>query len=696
MDEAERKTNTFSKSVSQFAQSAGQGLEDIGKTIFTGAAVVAGAALLGAGVALKSFVDEAANAQMVQAQLNQVLESTGGVAGVTAEMVNKLADHYSGLTMFEDEAIISGQNMLLTFTNIGKDVFPMATQTMLDMSQALGQDMKSSAMQLGKALQDPIQGITALQRVGVNFTDEQKSMVENMVKAGDVMGAQKYILEELQREFGGSAEAAGKTFAGQLTILQNKLGNVKEAIGTAMMPALQKMLDLFISLSSRPEVQAFITQLTEKLATGADLVARAFETIANGGLLSFFQTFEDGSSYVSNFLQLMGMSEENANQWGAKINEVATWIINAFTTLTTAMENDKGIIIAVVAAIGTALAVAAWSIMAPLLPAIAVMVAIGAVVYLLYTAWTQNWGGIQEKMAAVWAWLEPVLQNIQTWLSENIPVAIQTLSDFWNNTLVPAAKTAFEFVRNIIDGAMQFISDLTSGKLGWMSQVWNNSMNIIMTVVTTILANIKSFFALFQAALSGDWYRFGEILREIWDRSWKAIGTILSLAWDNFKTIISTAVTNIIAFFRDTDWGQVGTDIVKGIANGIMNSLQWIMDAAIAAAQAALDAAKGFLGISSPSKVFEMQVGWQMAAGTARGWEHGLDRLMAPSFGALTPAPVMASAGGGMAMGGGRTGSVQVVVQHQPMLSLGDRYEAEQVLKPMIQGLLRELGIEVE
>lgn len=410
------------------------------------------------------------------------------------------------------------------------------------------------------------------------------------------------------------------------------------------------------TLSEAARYQALYALMVQQSAAAQGDFARTADGVANQTRIVQAQ-FENAAATLGQQLlpyatQLLG--------W---ISQAITW----FQALTPAQQGWIVGILAVIAVIGPLLMIVGGLITAigtiigvigaittPVLIVIAVIAALIAVAYLLYQAWTNNWGGIQEKTQA-----------------------------------------AIDFVKGLIDGGMQFISDLTSGKLGWMSQVWNNSMNIIMTVVTTILANIKSFFALFQAALSGDWYRFGEILREIWDRSWKAIGTILSLAWDNFKTIISTAVTNIIAFFRDTDWGQVGTDIVKGIANGIMNSLQWIMDAAIAAAQAALDAAKGFLGISSPSKVFEMQVGWQMAAGTARGWEHGLDRLMAPSFGGLTPAPVLASSGGGMALGGGRTGSVQVVVQHQPLLSLGDRYEAEQVLKPMLQGLLREMGIEV-
>jgi hypothetical protein len=63
-----------------------------------------------------------------------------------------------------------------------------------------------------------------------------------------------------------------------------------------------------------------------------------------------------------------------------------------------------------------------------------------------------------------------------------------------------------------------------------------------------------------------------------------------------------------------------------------------VINAAIAVAQAAIDAAEGALGIQSPSKVFEVRVGWQMAAGMAQGWERGIQALMPGTMGGLMPA----------------------------------------------------------
>ena len=119
-------------------------------------------------------------------------------------------------TGVDGDQIQSGENMLLTFTNVrnevgkGNDIFNQATSTVLDMSVALGQDTKSSAIQLGKALNDPVKGVTALQRVGVTFTAQQKDQIKTLVDSGNTLDAQKIILRELDKEFGGSAAEQGR------------------------------------------------------------------------------------------------------------------------------------------------------------------------------------------------------------------------------------------------------------------------------------------------------------------------------------------------------------------------------------------------------------------------------------------------------------------------------------------------------
>lgn len=207
-------------------------------------------AFAGISGAVNGLIGDAMEAQQVLAQTNAVIASTKGVAGVSTEAVLGYADSLSKVTSFGDEAIQSGENLLLTFTGIGKDVFPAATEAMLNMSQALGQDLQSSATQLGKSLQDPIRGVTALRRVGVALTDAQLEQIRVLQESGDLMGAQKVILKELATEFGGAAKAAGQTFAGRLAQANTAIGNVKEAIGNALLPALTSLITTVTPLIS--------------------------------------------------------------------------------------------------------------------------------------------------------------------------------------------------------------------------------------------------------------------------------------------------------------------------------------------------------------------------------------------------------------------------------------------------------------
>ena len=217
-----------------------------GGALKVGAAAVVGGALL-AGKFLVDSIGEAREAQKVTALTNSTIKATGSAAGVTAKQVADLAGAISLKTGIDDEVIQSGQNMLLTFKNIrnetgkGNDIFDQATQTLVDMSSAMGTEPKQAAIQLGKALNDPVKGISALSRVGVTFTEGQKKVIEGLVEGGETAKAQKIILKELNSEFGGAA--AAQATAGEKAKVA--FGNLQEAVGTALLPALDRVLNKF-------------------------------------------------------------------------------------------------------------------------------------------------------------------------------------------------------------------------------------------------------------------------------------------------------------------------------------------------------------------------------------------------------------------------------------------------------------------
>ena len=308
------------------------GLGKLGLAAGTAVAAVGAAVTAFGAASVKAFTESEDSA----AQLQAVLKSTNGVAGVTADSALELASSLQEVTKFSDEAILGGENLLLTFTSIGKDIFPQATETMLNMSQALGQDVKSSAIQLGKALQDPILGVTALRRVGVNFSDAQQDVIKNLVETNQLGKAQALILKELQTEFGGSARAAGQTFSGQLTILQNTFGDLMEVVGQgvaeSIAPFVKTLADFVTNHSA--DIQEFVLKVADgmiKFGTAAYNVAVTVWPI----LVAAFQI---GKAYLDNLYQSwMAIGSYLATVFGPILQVVGQyfveWILPALQTI---------------------------------------------------------------------------------------------------------------------------------------------------------------------------------------------------------------------------------------------------------------------------------------------------------------------------------------------------------------------------
>lgn len=204
--------------------------------------------------------------EQAEIRTRQTIKATGGAAGVSAEEIFKMASALQEVTTFGDEAIIAGQNMLLTFKNIGEDVFPRTTEIMLDMAEAMGTDLKSTAIQLGKALNDPKVGLTALQRAGITFNEQQKEQIKLMQETGDIAGAQAIILKELESQFGGVAKASAEG-TGELIQLKNIIGDLVEDFGKKFLPVLleiaRPLKEFFLQFRGNEELIESIVQITK-------------------------------------------------------------------------------------------------------------------------------------------------------------------------------------------------------------------------------------------------------------------------------------------------------------------------------------------------------------------------------------------------------------------------------------------------
>jgi len=274
--------------------SAGRRTGSVLKGLGTIAAVGVGAAFVGLAATLKVGFDELQEGQKVAAQTGAVLKSTGGIANVTAGEVGRLAGSLSRLTGIDDELIQTGENLLLTFKNVrnevgaGNDVFNQATKAALDLSVAGFGSVETTAKQMGKALNDPVKGMTALGRAGVTFSEEQKKAIEQMVKSNDLLGAQKLILGEVESQVGGSAKAFGETLPGQLAKARIAFEEIAGRIAETLLPYLTRLLDW---------VNANMPTIQRVIQTTLDAVVAAIEFLVPviGKLIDWFRRLAEAA-----------------------------------------------------------------------------------------------------------------------------------------------------------------------------------------------------------------------------------------------------------------------------------------------------------------------------------------------------------------------------------------------------------------
>jgi hypothetical protein len=286
-------------------QQAESALGGFGKKLLGIGALVGGAfAIRGIANFAKEAVLGAERAEQFNKILTQVAETTGvfgaDVNAATDRMI-KFADAHELVIGVEAELIKETQAVLLSFKAVGASgnevggVFDRATKAAFDMAAVLKTDARSSAVQLGKALEDPIKGVNALAKAGTTFTDQQKEQIRVLVESGDKLGAQNIILNEVESQYGGAAEAAA--LGSEKMVLA--FGQIQDALGDALAPAFEEFTKFFIEEVVPPlttffeedfpimlgKFSAMFSGLSEAVAPVGQAIREAFDIPDNVSLL---------------------------------------------------------------------------------------------------------------------------------------------------------------------------------------------------------------------------------------------------------------------------------------------------------------------------------------------------------------------------------------------------------------------------
>ena len=197
---------------------------------------------------LKAFDEQ----QKAIAQVEAGLKSTANVAGFTSKELQKMASDLQKTSLFGDEDILKNATaQLLTFTNITGEQFAKTQELALDLATRLDGDLKSSSIMLGKALNDPVANLSALSRAGIQFSVDQKEVINSLVETGNLAEAQTIILEELEKQYGGSAEAARDAGLGPVQALGNTFSDLSEQIGARLLPVVQNFAEFLVNLMEK-------------------------------------------------------------------------------------------------------------------------------------------------------------------------------------------------------------------------------------------------------------------------------------------------------------------------------------------------------------------------------------------------------------------------------------------------------------
>lgn len=272
-------------------EKAGKTFEQLGHTMTTH--VTLPLVALG-GFAVKEFGEQAD----AVARLDAVLTAAGGVTGTTTARIEELANALQQSTRFADDEVIAAASLLSTFHQVrneigaGNDIFDRAIQAASGLAAAMGEDLQSATLKLGRALEDPLTGLMMLRRAGIIFTAGEREQIKILVQHGQVLEAQRIILEKVEGKTRGVATAMAQTPFGHFIQAWNAVKDALKPVGGILAEVLVPIADLVKKAAEAfknldPAIQRIVVIIGTALAAIGPLLI-AFATMAK--LWAFLKT----------------------------------------------------------------------------------------------------------------------------------------------------------------------------------------------------------------------------------------------------------------------------------------------------------------------------------------------------------------------------------------------------------------------
>jgi hypothetical protein len=453
------------------------------KTLISGGLAIEGISKLGEffGDSIQGAID----AEKATKVLNNQIKNLGPSGQAAFKDAKKFAEDFGASIGVDDDAIKPVEAKLASFPDAfkkgsdGADGMKRSVKAAFDL-QAIGIGSASSnIIAIGKAMNDPIKGMTALNKSGVSFSGEQKKQIANYMKQGNLAAAQKILLSGIESNAKGAAVAA----ASPMTKMKAALDNAGESVASVLLPMLGKLADL-ITTKIVPRIGQLATMLGPKIAVGLDIAGKALDTLFNAL----------GNPLVQKFIIGIGL-------------------------IVAGMKIYKGTVAAV------KLATEAWAAVQKVLdaemalnPIGLVVVALTALVLGVIYAW-KHFQTFRTIVKDTWAWIKVATKNTVDWFKTWVwPVlkgvfnviagAVKVLLAIWRTefNLIKGVVlavvnwirfTAVPFVKNAIEAWKAVIKSLADKV--------HTVFEAIRSKISSTLGSIKSAFSNAVSAIGGFW-----------------------------------------------------------------------------------------------------------------------------------------------------------------------------------------------
>lgn len=441
-------------------------------------------------------VNEAEKSEVATRRLAQVYKSMGEIKGVAAKQDEAYASALQMQIGIEDESIMAVQAKIATFKSLSDEtgrlsgMFNRATEAAYDMAATGFGEASQNAVQLGKALEDPIKGINSLRKSGITFSDSERNKIKVLVESNKKLEAQKMIMKAVEKQVGGVAKAT----VSESTKMKISLGEIMETIGKGLLPAfnsLARTVQKYLPLVQKwVEDHKGLIKILAVVGVGLLVVGTSLKVLAMAG------------STAVKSIELLKVVFQAGKLAGILFSQGINAATLSFKAMDTAMKAN--VILLVLGLIVTA--------------AIAI-----------YENWDKiaaffkrQWDMVKAVFSAAWEWIKNKVENMP-----GVGIIIRN----WSK------------IKAFFVGLWDGVKNTFSGVWNWIKDLF-----LRIPIVGSIIKNwdkIKSYFGELWGGVKEKFMSFMNWITGIPKRMWEAGKNMIQSLWDGIKSMIMKPIDAI-------------------------------------------------------------------------------------------------------------------------------------------------------